>query len=78
MPHSSQMKCVLWSDEAKFQLVFWKKTVSAKDELDHPDCYQAKVQNQHLSWSRGASVATAWLTCIYVKVPLTQRCTLGF
>lgn len=38
---------VLWSDESTFQLVFGKngrRVLRAKDENDHPDCYQRKVQ----------------------------------
>ena len=38
-----QWKCVLWSDESTFQLVFGKngrRILRAKDEKDHPDCYQ--------------------------------------
>ena len=40
-------KCVLWSDESTFQLVIGKNghlIICAKDEKDHPDCYQRKVQ----------------------------------
>ena len=36
---------VLWSDESTFQLVFGKnrrRILRAKDEKDHPDCYQRK------------------------------------
>ena len=51
-PKSSEMderqwKHVLWSDESTFQLVFGKNgrwILRAKDEKDHPDCYQWKVQ----------------------------------
>ena len=42
-----QWKRVLWSDESTFQLVFGKnghRILCAKDEKDHPDCYQQKVQ----------------------------------
>ena len=42
-----QWKHVLWSDESTFQLVFGKngrRILRAKDENDHPDCYQWKVQ----------------------------------
>ena len=37
-----QWKRVLWSDESTFQLVFGKnrRILRAKDEKDHPDCYQ--------------------------------------
>ncbi|XP_072136370.1 uncharacterized protein [Mobula birostris] len=38
---------MLWSDESTFQLVFGKngrRVLHAKDENDHPDCYQRKVQ----------------------------------
>ena len=41
------VKRVLWSDESTFQLVFGKngcQILRAKDEKDHPDCYQRKVQ----------------------------------
>ena len=42
-----QWKRVLWSDEPTFQLVFGKNgrwILSAKDEKDHPNCYQREVQ----------------------------------
>ena len=39
--------CLSWSDKSTFQLVFGKnghRILRAKDEKDHPDCYQRKVQ----------------------------------
>ena len=42
-----QWKRVIWSDESTFQLVFGKngnRIIHAKDEKDHSDCFQRKVQ----------------------------------
>ena len=63
------------------QLVFVKNgrwILCDKDEKDHPDCYQRKVQNQPLWWYGGASVPTTWVICIYVKVPLMWRLMFTF
>ncbi|KAJ0019198.1 hypothetical protein NQD34_006767 [Periophthalmus magnuspinnatus] len=41
------MQSVLWSDESTFQIVFGNHghhVLRAKEEKDHPDCYQRKVQ----------------------------------
>jgi len=38
---------VLWSDESTFLIVFGnpgRRVLRAKEEKDHPDCYQRKVQ----------------------------------
>ena len=70
-----------WSDESTFPLVFgknWCRILCAKDKKDHPDCYQQKCKNQPLWWYGGASVPTAWVICIYVKVPLMRRLMLEF
>lgn len=37
-----------------------------------------RCKSQHLWWHGGASVPTAWVNCMYVKVPLTLRCMLEF
>ena len=37
-----------------------------------------KCKNQPLWWYGGASVPTAWVICIYVKVPLIRRLMLEF
>ena len=42
-----QWKSVMWSDESTFQIVFGnhgRRVLQAKEEKDHPDCYQLKVQ----------------------------------
>ena len=43
----AQWKSVLWSDESTFQIVFGntgRRVLRTKEEADHPDCYQRKVQ----------------------------------
>ncbi len=43
----AKWKSVLWSDESTFQIVFGnygRRVHRAKEEKDHPDCYQCKVQ----------------------------------
>lgn len=43
----AKWKSVLWSDESTFQIVFGnhgRHVLRAKEEKDHPDCYQRKVQ----------------------------------
>ena len=43
----AKWKSVLWSDESTFQIVFGnhgRRVLRAKEEKDHPDCYQCKVQ----------------------------------
>ena len=99
-----QWECVLWSDVSTFQLVFGKRRrwiLRIRNEKDHPDCCQWKVQKKqplssaeswgdmivqtaatnflnrtikylsiYLWWYGGASMPTAWVICIYVKVPL--------
>ena len=37
-----------------------------------------KCKNQPLWWYGGASVPTAWVICVYVKVPLMRRLMLEF
>ena len=42
----AKWKSVLWSDESTFQIVFGncgRSVLRAKEEKDHPDCYQHKV-----------------------------------
>ena len=44
---TERRKCVLWSDESTFQLVLVKngcRILQAKDEKDHPGCYQQIVK----------------------------------
>ena len=73
-----QWKRVLWSDESTFQLGFWKNgCLRAKDEKDHPDCYQQKVQKPALWWYGGASVPTAWVICYMWRYQM-QRLMLQF
>ena len=52
---------------------FWNERTLAKYKKDHPDCYQEKVQKTSSVMVWGASVPTAWVICIYVKVPLMRR-----
>ena len=43
----TKWKSVLWSDEPTFQFVFGNLAYHVprtKEEKDHPDCYQRKVQ----------------------------------
>ena len=43
----AKWKSVLWSDESTFQIVFGnngRRVLRTKEEKDHPDCYQRKVQ----------------------------------
>ena len=59
-----------------FSLYFGKNghwILRAKDEKDHWDGYQ---RNQPLWWYGDASVLTAWVICIHVKVPLMHRLML--
>ena len=78
-----QWKCVLWLDESTFKLVFGKtmyvRILCAKVEKYHPVLStNEKCKNQPLWWYGGASVPTAWVICIYLKVPLMWRLILEF
>ena len=58
---------------------FWGKKkwiLCAKDEKDHSDCSQQKVQKPASVMVWGVSVA--WVICIYVNVQLMQRLMLEF
>ena len=48
----------------------WKRSIQAVTN--------EKCKNQPLWWYGGASVPTAWVICIYVKVPLMRRLMLEF
>ncbi len=65
------------SDESTFQLVSEKnrfRVLSPKDQRDHPDFHQWHMQKQtSVMVNMSASVQTAWVTCICVKVPLTLK-----
>ena len=61
-----QWKSVLWSDESTFQLGLGKMDVGF---------FVLKMKKW---WYGGASVPTAWVICIYVKVPLMRRLMLEY
>ena len=83
-PKSSEMekrqwKHVLWSDESAY---FWGKrmlhSLCQRWKKNIQTVTNKKCKNQPLWWYGSASVATAWVICIYVKVPLMQKLRLEF
>ena len=68
--HESTFQLLLGKTDIGFNVPKMKKTVQTVTN--------EKCKIQPLWWYGGASVPTAWVICIYVKVPLMQRLMLEF
>lgn len=70
---------MLWSDESTFQIVFGNhgcRFLRAKEEKDHPDCHQRKVQKPASVMVWGCVNAHGTRTS--VKAPLMLKGTYRF